>query len=166
MGRSIWGIACSGLVLAGCVTPYAQRVGAAGPTPPAPPPPVETIAPEPAPPPPAEAAEEPEPDPEPPKPTGIDVDWTYFAGKTAEQELAPLGGPEVEEQVGPWKCTISKQDTTTEGSSPVARTRTIDCKHWGETRVGTSVTCDLNRRSNEVTLNLGTDEVVVACAAK
>ncbi len=167
MGRPIWGFACAGLLLVGCVTPYSERVAAAGPTAPQASA-ATTVAPEVAPPPPPEA--EPEPAEaeavEPRKPKGIDVNWTYFAGKVADQEMAPLEGPEVEEQLGPWKCTISKQETTTEGSSPVARKRTIDCKHWGETRVGTSVTCDLDRPVNDVTLNLGSDAVVVACEAK
>ena len=100
------------------------------------------------------------------KPNGIDVDWTYFAGKAADQTLAPLGGPEVQEQLGPWKCTISKQDTTTEGSAPVARKRSIDCKHWGSAVVATSVTCDLDRSVNDVALSLDDYVVVVVCKAK
>jgi hypothetical protein len=122
--------------------------------------PVET-----APPPPVEEPVA-EPEPEPPKPTGIDVEWSYFAGKVADEQLQPLGGPEVEEALGPWKCTISKQETTTEGSAPVARMRSVQCKHWGKAMVGTAVTCDLERPTNDVTLSLESDEVVLACKAK
>ncbi len=160
----IWGIAGAGLMLVGCVAPYGERV-AASPAGALPPP---TAAPEPvveAPPPPPEVEPKPEPE-KAPEPTGIDVNWTYFVGKAADQQLAPLAGPEVEEQAGAWKCVISKQETTTEESQPVARERSILCKHWGDMQVGTSVTCDLDRHANEVTLTLADAVVVVACAAK
>ena len=167
MGRFFRG-ACAGLLLVGCVPSYSERVGAANAAP-APEPTATTTSPAPVE---AVASQPAVPEALPPKqevaqqPKGIDVDWTYFAGKAADKQLAPLGGPEVQDQLGPWKCTISKQDTTTEGSAPMERKRGIHCKHWGSAVVATSVTCDLDRRSNDVELNLDDYVVAVACKAK